>query len=170
MLSCQCHVDFSDVLSVSCFKEASFCALTFAEHNLQFAHLFSKMFRWTHLNSIKSKLFYFSLFILCTNKADPPREVLLSGTSTFRCTNKRVTTVCVLCLCRLTCRHKKDPCAENNVVAWLVELTGSYTQASHEEQDDAENGEDTGRSNSTWTGHRPWRGNKGEEEKERKGN
>lgn len=50
----------------------------------------------------------------------------------------------------LTCRHKEDPCAEDDVVAWLVELTGSYTQASHEEQDDAEDGEDAGGSHRTW--------------------
>lgn len=50
----------------------------------------------------------------------------------------------------LTCRHEEDPCAEDDVVAWLVELTGSYTQASHEEQDDTEDGEDAGGSNRTW--------------------
>ncbi len=35
-------------------------------------------------------------------------------------------------------------------MARLVELTGSYTQASHEEQDDTEDGEDAGGSHRTW--------------------
>lgn len=35
-------------------------------------------------------------------------------------------------------------------MAWLVELTGSYTQASHEEQDDTKDGEDAGGSHRTW--------------------
>ena len=34
-------------------------------------------------------------------------------------------------------------------MARLVELTGSYTQASHEEQDDTEDGEDAGGSHRT---------------------
>lgn len=51
---------------------------------------------------------------------------------------------------RLTCRHKEDSCAEDDVVARLVELTGGYTQASHEEQDDTEDGEDAGGSHRTW--------------------
>lgn len=36
-------------------------------------------------------------------------------------------------------------------MAGLVELTGSDAQASHEEQDDAEDGEDAGGSNRTWS-------------------
>lgn len=51
---------------------------------------------------------------------------------------------------RLTCRHKENPCTEDDVVAWLVELTGSDAQASHEEQDDAEDGEYAGGSHRTW--------------------
>lgn len=51
----------------------------------------------------------------------------------------------------LTCRHEEDACAKDDIVAGLVELTGSYTQATHEEQDDAEDGEDTRRS------HGPYR-------------
>lgn len=38
-------------------------------------------------------------------------------------------------LCLITCRDKEDPGAKDDVVAGLVELAGSYTQASHEEQD-----------------------------------
>lgn len=47
---------------------------------------------------------------------------------------------------RLTCRHKEDSCTEDDIVTGLVELAGSYTQATHEEQDDAEDGEDARRS------------------------
>ncbi len=46
----------------------------------------------------------------------------------------------------LTCRHKEDSWTEDDIVTGLVELAGSYTQATHEEQDDAEDGEDTRRS------------------------
>lgn len=50
----------------------------------------------------------------------------------------------------LTCRHKEDSCTEDDIVAGLVELAGSYTQATHEEQDDAEDGEDTRRSHGSY--------------------
>lgn len=53
-------------------------------------------------------------------------------------------------LCLITCRDEEDPGAEDDVVAGLVELAGSYTQASHEEQDHAEDGEDAGCSHSTY--------------------
>lgn len=45
----------------------------------------------------------------------------------------------------LTCGHEEDPCTEDDVVTGLVELTGSNTQASHEEKDHAKDGEYTGR-------------------------
>lgn len=50
----------------------------------------------------------------------------------------------------VTCRDEEDPGAEDDVVAGLVELAGSYTQASHEEQDHAEDGEDAGCSHGTY--------------------
>lgn len=46
--------------------------------------------------------------------------------------------------CLITCRDEEDPGAENDVVASLVELAGSYTQTPHEEKDHAEDGEDAG--------------------------
>lgn len=39
-------------------------------------------------------------------------------------------------------------------MAGLVELAGSYTQASHEEQDHAEDGEDAGCSHGTYRARR----------------
>lgn len=51
----------------------------------------------------------------------------------------------------LTCRDKQDARAEDDVVAWLVELAGGDAQPSHEEQDHAQDGEDTGGPYSTWT-------------------
>lgn len=50
---------------------------------------------------------------------------------------------------KLTCRHEEDSSAEDDVVSGLVELTGGDTKAAHEEQDDAEDGEDAGGSNGT---------------------
>ena len=44
----------------------------------------------------------------------------------------------------LTCRHKEDSSAEDDVVPGLVELAGGDAKAAHEEQDDAEDGEDAG--------------------------
>lgn len=55
------------------------------------------------------------------------------------------------CHSLLTCRDKQDARAEDDVVAWLVELAGGDAQASHEEQDHAQDGEDTGGPYSTWT-------------------
>lgn len=55
------------------------------------------------------------------------------------------------CHSHLTCRDKQDARAENDVVAWLVELAGGDAQPSHEEQDHAQDGEDTGGPYSTWT-------------------
>lgn len=44
----------------------------------------------------------------------------------------------------LTCRDKKDACAEDDVVPAAVELAGGHTEPAEEEQRDAEDGEDAG--------------------------
>lgn len=44
----------------------------------------------------------------------------------------------------LTCRDKEDPCAEDDIMATAVELTGCHTEAPHEEQTHTHYGEDTG--------------------------
>lgn len=51
----------------------------------------------------------------------------------------------------LTCGDKQDARAEDDVVAWLVELAGGDAQPSHEEQDHTQDGEDTGGPYGTWT-------------------
>lgn len=67
-----------------------------------------------------------------------------------------------ICVCvwpvlerRRTCRHKEDSGAEDDVVARLVELAGGDAQTPHEEQDDAEDGEDAGSPDRTcrWRTH-----------------
>lgn len=55
------------------------------------------------------------------------------------------------CHSHLTCGDKQDARAEDDVVAWLVELAGGDAQPSHEEQDHTQDGEDTGGPYSTWT-------------------
>ncbi len=50
-----------------------------------------------------------------------------------------------------TCGDEEDAGAEDDVVAWLVELAGGDTQPPHEEQDHTQDREDTGGSYSAWT-------------------
>lgn len=50
-----------------------------------------------------------------------------------------------------TCGDEEDAGAEDNVVAWLVELAGGDAQPPHEEQDHTQDGEDTGGSYRAWT-------------------
>lgn len=49
----------------------------------------------------------------------------------------------------LTCGNKENSSAEDDVVSTPVKLTGSYTQASQEQQAHAHDGEDTGGSHGT---------------------
>lgn len=49
----------------------------------------------------------------------------------------------------LTCGNKENSSAEDDVVSTPVKLTGSYTQASQEQQAHAHDGEDTGGSHCT---------------------
>ena len=44
----------------------------------------------------------------------------------------------------LTCRDKKDACAEDDVVSAAVKLAGCHAEPAEEEQRDTEDGEDAG--------------------------
>ena len=53
---------------------------------------------------------------------------------------------------RLTCSHKEDARAEDDVVPAAVEPPGADAEAAEQQQDGAEDGEDTGGAHDTWGG------------------